>query len=229
MRQQISKILVIAHRGASGAEVENTLAAFERAIIMGIDYIELDVRMTSDGKVVVYHDSWIPGLGPIERLPLEQIERVILRNGQHISTLEEVIEFSKGRVRWLIELKTSGAWLAVLDLVERHGIRDQVIIASFHHPTALQVKQVSPRVKTGIISYGRLVDPRHALASARADVLIQDFEMLDGELVAQVKAQQREVFVWTVNDEDSIHKAIALGVHGIISDYPEKVMAMLVR
>ena len=210
-------------------EVENTLAAFEKAIGVGIDYIELDIRMTSDGKVVVSHDSWIPGLGPIERLPLEQIERVVLRNGQHISTLEEVIEFSRGRVQWLIELKTPGAWWAVLDLVARHGIGDQVIIASFHHPTTLQVKQVSPRVKTGIISYGRLVDPSHALASARADVLIQDFEMLDEELVAQVKAVRREVFVWTVNDEDSIQKAITFGVHGIISDYPEKVMALLAR
>lgn len=225
----MSKVWVIAHRGASGVEVENTLAAFERAILMGIDYIELDVRKTSDGKVVVYHDSWIPGLGSIERLPLEQIERVVLRNGQHIATLEEVITFSRGRVRLLIELKTPGAWLAVLDLVERHGIGDQVIIASFHHPTALQVKQVTPRVKTGIINSGRLVDPSHALSSARADVLMQDVEMLDEELVAQVKAVQREVFAWTVNDEDSIRQAIALGVHGIISDYPERVMAMLAR
>ncbi len=96
-------------------------------------------------------------------------------------------------------------------------------------PAVLQVKQVSPRVKTGIISSGRLVDPGRALASARADVLIQAFEMLDEELVSQVAAVQREVFIWTVNDEDSIHKAIAFGVHGIISDYPERVMAVLTR
>lgn len=229
MEGQSSKIRVVAHRGASGVEVENTLSAFERAILLGVDYIELDVRKTSDGKIVVYHDPWIPGLGAIERLPLEQIERVVLRNGQHIATLEEVIVFSKGRVQWLIELKTPGAWLAVLDLVEHHRIGDQVILASFHHPTALQVKQVAPRIKTGIISAERLVDPVHALAAARADVLMQDFETLDEELVAQVRAVQREVFAWTVNDETSIREAIAVGVHGLISDYPDRVRAMLTR
>ena len=96
---------VIAHRGASGYEYENSRAAFRRAVMLDADGVELDIHATRDGAIVVHHDPEIPGVGPIAELSLDQARLVRIRNGETLPLLSEVLELLYDRDVW-IEVKS---------------------------------------------------------------------------------------------------------------------------
>ena len=83
---------VIAHRGASGYEYENSRAAFRRAVMLDADGVELDVHATRDGAIVVHHDAEVPGCGPIAEMTLDEVRQVRIRNGETLPLLQEVLE-----------------------------------------------------------------------------------------------------------------------------------------
>ncbi len=111
-------MLVIAHRGASGAETENSLAAFRAAIDLGADAIELDVHATADGSVVVHHDETV-GDAHIPTSPLERVRQQQLPNGEHVSTLSEVLELLGKGPTVFIEVKTLSAGHSVSPPISR--------------------------------------------------------------------------------------------------------------
>ena len=102
----------IAHRGASAYEPENTLRSFRRALDMGADLIEFDIRMSSDGHLIVIHDKKVDrttdGTGLVREMTLGQLKKLDAGKGEKIPTLEEVIDFGKGKTRFVIELKEGG-------------------------------------------------------------------------------------------------------------------------
>jgi len=160
--------LKIAHRGASGHEPENTLRAFERAIELGADMVELDVHLSADGHAVVIHDGRI-GRRPISDMTLEEIKGVELEGGERIPTLDEVAERLRGRCGLYIELKGEGTPGPVVGIVRRHGIADDVIISSFHPHLISEVKRLDPGIRTSLL-VGRVdVDPVELALESRAD------------------------------------------------------------
>ena len=114
---------VIAHRGASGYEYENSRAAFRRAVMLDADGVELDVHATKDGGIVVHHDAEIPGVGPIAQLSSGEARKVLLRNGETIPLLSEILELVGDRDVW-VEVKSlpqcyDAALFAILDRARR--------------------------------------------------------------------------------------------------------------
>ncbi|RLI20785.1 hypothetical protein DRO47_04510 [Candidatus Bathyarchaeota archaeon] len=128
---------VCAHRGASYYEPENTLRAFKRALEMGAYRLELDVRSTKDGIIVVIHDDTVDrttnGSGFVREMTLKEIKRLDAGKGEKIPTLEEVLEFAKNNAKLLVDVKEKGLEEKLAELVRAKGmVNDVVFISSIH-------------------------------------------------------------------------------------------------
>ena len=156
--------LRIAHRGASGAGLapENTLAAFERAIQIGVDAVELDVRSTRDGALVVLHDPLLDRTtdreGPVRELPLAQVREADAGGwfgpefaGQKVPTLAEALDLMRRRALVVIEIKADHLAEAVLRVVDDLVVADQVVIQSFSAETIRRVKAIDAAAPTALL------------------------------------------------------------------------------
>ncbi|MGH7791719.1 MAG: glycerophosphodiester phosphodiesterase, partial [Thermodesulfobacteriota bacterium] len=126
----------IAHRGASAYEPENTLRSFKRAMEMGAEMMELDVRFSRDGHLVIIHDKKVDrttnGRGLVREMTLRELKNLDAGKGEKIPTLEEVFDLGKGTIRYVLELKDRGVEEEVINLVRDKGLIEDVFIASFH-------------------------------------------------------------------------------------------------
>ena len=207
----------IAHRGAHDVFTENTLDAFQRAVELGFDAVELDVHATSDGVCVVHHDESVV------------TDRVALSiRGTYFDTLraaaplvprlEEVLEILAGRVRLYVEMKSRDIDEYVADVLT--AARADVAVHSFDHVAVRRFAERAPGIPTGILETGRLVDPVHALHEARARDLWQWHEMIDATLVRDVTAAGGRVIAWTANTPSEWRVFHESGVSGICTDLP---------
>ncbi len=207
---------VIAHRGASADEQENTLPAFERAIEDGADYVELDVQLSADGTVVVFHDLDLDRLtalrGPLRRRPLAELREV------GIATLAEAVELTRGRVTLMVELKSAhlyrrrdlvGSTLALLD--------DGDVVISFERRALLEALGRRPGLRVlQHVGYG--VSIRRAAEYAWAVGFHNPRVTARG--VARARTLGLATTVYTVNDPIRMRQLAGLGVSGIFSDRP---------
>ena len=207
---------VIAHRGASADEQENTLPAFERAIEDGADYVELDVQLSADGTVVVFHDLDLDRLtalrGPLRRRPLAELREV------GIATLAEAVELTRGRVTLMVELKSAhlyrrrdlvGSTLALLD--------DEDVVISFERRALLEALGQRPGLRVlQHVGYG--VSIRRAAEYAWAVGFHNPRVTARG--VARARRLGLATTVYTVNDPIRMRQLAGLGVSGIFSDRP---------
>ena len=207
---------VIAHRGASWDERENTLPAFERAIAVGADYVELDVQVSADGALVVFHDLDLDRLtplsGPLRRRPLAELREV------GIPTLAEVVELVQGRVAVMAELKSAHLYRRH-DLVRRTLAllgRDDVVV-SFERRCLLEALRLRPSLRV-LQHVGFGVSIRAASAYAWA-VGFHHLRVTSRGL-ARARALGLETTVYTVNDPSRMVWLSGLGVSGIFSDRP---------
>lgn len=207
---------VIAHRGASADERENTLPAFERAIAAGSDYVELDVQASADGALVVFHDLELDRLtplsGPLRRRTLAELREV------GIPTLAEVVELTRGRVGLMVELKSPYRYRRhdlVARTVELLGPED--VVLSFQRRALLEALRLRPGLRVlQHVGYG--VSIRAAARYAWA-VGFHDPRVTRRGL-ARARALGVETTVYTVNDAARMRELAALGVSGIFSDRP---------
>jgi len=220
-------MLRIGHRGAAGHVLENTLGSIEKAIELGVDYVEIDLRLTRDGHVVVLHDATIDrttnGHGRIKDLTLAQLRRIKTKNGQYVPTLEEVLELTNGQVGLMLELKIRGLAKPVTEIVERSGFSGPVIYASFHHKELSRVREWFPSSTImPLISRG-LIAPRIPAKLSAQHVGIR-FDRVVKPVVASLHAAGVQVFVFTVNRAEDLARMSDIEVDGSISDYPGRLM-----
>jgi glycerophosphoryl diester phosphodiesterase len=220
----MNKPLRIGHRGAAGHVLENTLGSIEKAIELGVDYVEIDLRLTRDGHVVVLHDATVDrttnGHGRIKDLTLAQVKRIKTKDGQHVPTLEEVLKLTDGRVGLMLELKIRGLAKPVTEMVERSSFSSPVIYASFQHKELSHVREWAPSATImPLISRGRIA-PRIPATLDAHHVGIR-FDRVTKPVVASLHAASLKIFVFTVNNSNDITRLKTIPVDGIISDYPE--------
>ncbi|MER3410629.1 MAG: glycerophosphodiester phosphodiesterase [Thermoleophilia bacterium] len=214
---------VIAHRGASWDEKENTLAAFERAIADGADFLELDVQVSADGALVVFHDLDLdrltPLTGPLRRRSMAELAEV------GIPTLEQVIELARGRIGIMAELKSA-------HLYRRHGLVERTVallsgedvVVSFQRRALLQARRLRPELHV-LQHVGLGVSIRTAARYAWA-VGFWDARVTRRG-IARAHAFGLLATVYTVNDERRMRELAALGVDGIFTDRPGVARAAL--
>jgi len=219
----VSRALVhplrIGHRGAAGHERENTTRSFLRAIEMGVDLIETDLRITGDGAIVLAHDPWID----VGRIQLQVRTATLADLGGELATLDDLLAVANGRCGLMLEMKVTGIAERTLASVAAAGFTGPLVYASFHHDELLAVRRLQPDAATLALIHGAPVDKTQFAIDAQATHAGIHIEFANNELVSALQNSGRKVFVYTVNEPEDIAAMKALGVDGIISDYPDRL------
>lgn len=218
----MNRPLVIAHRGASGYETENSLAAFRAAVAQGADGVELDVHATADGALIVHHDEAIGGRH-IPHSPLREIRGHRLTNGERVPTLEEALAAILPQLTAFVEVKSlAPRWdeglFAAIDDSPAPG---KVAIHGFDHRIVHRLGEKRPHLKLGVLSASYPVRPIRMLEDAGATTLWQAWRLVDEALVAAAHQGGVALYVWTVDRPEDIRRLAALGVDGICTNLPD--------
>lgn len=224
----ISSTLRIGHRGAAGHAPENTLAAIWKARSFHADLIEVDLRETNDGHLVLLHDETVDRTtnktGLVAGMSLEQVQRLDAGNGQRIPTLEEALEIAAGAIGVILELKVEGIGNDACAIVKRTGFRDPLIYASFLIDELHRVRQTDPLAKLMVLLPRRLPrDPVADVVAVRASHVGLHFSSITPALLQTYHNVGRQVFTYTVNEPADISRLRDMGVDGIISDFPDRI------
>ena len=221
---------IIAHRGASGREFENSRAAFSRALELGADGVELDVHSTEDGIILVHHDAELPGFGPIGHLKYTQVLESRLPNGETIPTLPEVLNLL-GDIDVYVEIKSLAPGLddALLSVLDEGPAPDRYAVHSFDHRIVARLGARRPSLKRGILLAAYPLDPVPLLTAAGATTLWQDQRLIDQAIVEAIHAAGHTMIAWTVNKPQDALRLAALGVDGLCGNYPDKLRSTVTQ
>ena len=233
-------MLVIAHRGASGHAPENTLAAFKRAIALGASFIETDLQLSRDARFVAIHDDTVNrttnGQGKVHELTLADLRRLDAGSwfgsefaGERIPTLEEILEFSKRHdVVFYLELKPTGSWggeHALIGALRQTGEIARTIVISFDAGILEALRRIEPTLMTGLLFEGQIDLPLERAVEIGARQLAVRGDLVTPALLAQAHKKDLQVVCWTVNQPAHMRMLIEAGVDGIMSDYPDRLVA----
>ncbi len=215
--------LVIAHRGASADEHENSLAAFRLALDQGADGIELDVHTTADGELVVFHDADLHG-HPICNLQSAIVTSHRLANGETIATLRQALDVITPRAIAFVELKglPPEADATLLSRFASAPRPDRCHIHSFDHRIVLRLTANGQRLtaNAGVLSGSYTLDPAEQVRAAGASALWQHVDLVDAPLVAQIHEAGFRLYAWTEDRPDRMRRLIEYGVDGICTNRP---------
>jgi len=214
--------LVVAHRGASAREVENSLAAFRAAAQLGADAVELDVHATADGTLVVHHDEAIAGRR-IPQLSASQVAELRLSNGEPIPTLVQTLDAIGPRLQVFVEVKSLPPKFddRLLDALRLGPNPDAYAVHAFDHRIVQRLGRQSPALRRGVLSASYPVRPLVALEDADATILWQERTLVDRPLVEALRGAAMQLIAWTVDDPADMERLLALGVDGICTNRPE--------
>lgn len=240
----VSLCINFAHRGAAGHCPENTMVSFARAIEMGATGIETDVQLSKDGHPVLIHDETLTrtaGLAEwVKDLTLEQLKEKDVGSwyhpdfrGEQIPALEDLLQLVSGRdIIVNLELKNgvipyAGLEAKVIEAVRKYGLSEQVILSSFNHYSLVECKRMALEIRTGILYMEGLYEPWEYAARIGAQALHAFKYAVTPELVAEAAAHHTPYHSFTVNEPEEMRAHLAAGVAGIITDYPDRLAAIL--
>ncbi|HBB18288.1 MAG TPA: glycerophosphodiester phosphodiesterase [Syntrophus sp. (in: bacteria)] len=239
-------VFVTAHRGFSGTAPENTLAAFRAAIDTGCDMIELDVHLSRDNQVVVIHDDTLErttsGRGNVADQTYAELKRLDAGSwfdprfsGERIPTLADVLSLARNRILVNIELKKGKnfpytmAALAdrTLREVDRAEMPAQVLFSSFDPAAIDRIRERNPLLSVALITNKPWVTPEEPGGGKRYPTINCRITVLNEANIARAHAGGIRIHAWTVNEAEEMQKAVALGVDGIITNHPDRLIRIL--
>ncbi|MCF6138956.1 glycerophosphodiester phosphodiesterase [Pseudalkalibacillus berkeleyi] len=234
----------VAHRGAAGYAPENTMAAFDKAVEMDSDYIELDVQMSKDGELVVIHDITVDrttdGSGRVGDLTYDELRKLDAGSwygeafkGEHLPTLGEVLDAYEGDMKFLIELKSPSLYPGieekVNDALEKRDLdeaeEESVIVQSFDFHSMQMFHKINDEVPIGVLTS----NPKDLTAQSLeifkeyADYVNPSKDEVDRDLVNQIHELDMGIMPWTVRAKEDVQPLLDAGVDGIITDYPDYI------
>jgi len=230
---------IVGHRGAMAHTLENTLASFRQAEQMGCPELELDIRPTADGRIVVVHDATLdrlaadePGqdLGDVSLMTFDELQQVRLRDGHRLHTLEEVCAATT--VRLQVEIKDPAVVDLLPDFLQAHSQAEaRIYLTSFSADALVRARELVPRLRRGMIVHGLPVEKEHPggleplLERTGATSLHCGLTGLTAEVVAAQQTAGRSVHVWPVRSAEAMAEAVALGADGVTVDDPQAAFA----
>jgi glycerophosphoryl diester phosphodiesterase len=241
-----SRLLRIAHRGASGHCPENTRAAFLRAIELGADMVELDCQTTRDGAVVVIHDEHLDrttnGKGRVRDHTLREVKALDAGSwfgpafaGEEVLTLEEAVELLRGRVELNLEIKGEDApgrlEIQCVGIVRSLRFFEQTVFSSFSPPRMRLVRDLAEDARIGVLMDDDMSwsDAIQLAAGLEAEALHPARSLVDAAAVGRSHDQELEVRVWPVNRPSDMASLMAMGVDGIFTDFPDRLLQLTAR
>jgi glycerophosphoryl diester phosphodiesterase len=250
-------VLVMAHRGASGHAPQNTMPAFQRAVDAGVDVLETDIHSTADGVLVTVHDPTVDattdGTGAVHSYTLAELQRLdagyrwsddggrsfpFRGLGIAIPTLEEVAT-TYPQMRFNVDIKQKEPPIVDLfcQFLVKHRLTARVLVGSFHEETItafrrrlLGVPTAASRRETAwfyglqLLGLGRLY---HGLGQAFQIPERYGRVQITPAFVRAAQDIDMEVHIWTVNETVDMERLLAWGVDGLITNYPERLLALL--
>ncbi|CCK31548.1 phosphodiesterase [Streptomyces davaonensis JCM 4913] len=230
-----------AHRGGDADGLENTLFQFRRAVDLGYRYLETDVHLTRDGKLVAFHDSTLDrvtdGAGRICDLLWADVRHARVAGQEPVPLFEELLE-AFPEARWNVDVKAEPALLPFLDLIERTDAWDRICLGSFSEARVVRAQRLAgPRLATsygtrGVLnlrlrSWGVPAMVRRSAVAAQVPETQSGIPVVDRRFVHAAHARGIQVHVWTVNEEDRMHRLLDLGVDGIMTDHIETLRKVM--
>ena len=230
-------IKVIGHRGAAGHAPENTFAAFDRGLAMGVDGVETDIRATRDGVLVLLHDATVDrttdGTGAIAEMTWEEAQRLDaaarFREGAHefgvqrIPRLDDFLDRYGGRTTFRLEIKQRGVESAALRAVRARRLMDTAVFTSFQVEALKAIRPAAPEAQLAYLSGARVFDESviQAALDAGANEVAPRAELAEPEMVQRARAAGLRVWAWGVKDPETLRRAVAAGIGGCTLDYPD--------
>ncbi|WP_330502369.1 glycerophosphodiester phosphodiesterase family protein [Peribacillus frigoritolerans] len=240
----LRKVDNVAHRGASAYAPENTIAAFDKAVEMKADYIEIDVQRSKDGELVLIHDTTVDrttdGTGKVGDFMFEELRSLDAGSwkgeqfaGEQIPTFDEILDRYHGKIGILIEIKASelypGIEVSIAEELKERNLdkpqNEKIIIQSFNHKSMEKMNDLVPKVPIGVLTSSRADTTKQALQefSTYADYFNPSYGIVTEELVNQVHSLDMKIGSWTVRSQGAADFLLDMGVDAIISDYPDYV------
>jgi glycerophosphoryl diester phosphodiesterase len=216
---------IMGHRGAPAEEPENTLRSIRRALEIGVDAVEVDVHLSKDGRVVVIHDDTVDrttdGAGRVRELSFAELRRLDAGRGERLPSLEEVVDLVSGRAHLVVEVKDPAAAQPLLEIFRGRQIFADTHVISFWHPLVKAMKEQEPRLRTGVLLVGCPADPAGLARAALAEALVLHYAYVTPELVAAAHGDGRLVYIWNIDDIDTLKPYLAMKLDGIGSNRPD--------
>ena len=225
-------MLKIAHRGAKGYEPENTLKAFQKALDLNADGIELDVHLSADGHIIVIHDETIDkmtnGKGFVNTLSLPELKSFLVADQYEIPTLKEVFDLVNKKCFINIELKNADTLTKVVSLIdeyvsEKKWSYDHFIVSSFDWNALKEVHDFDSKIPIGVLTETNLDLALAFAETIKAKAIHPYYHLLNPENTKEMQQKGFLVLPWTVNIEEDIQKIKSYQVDGIITDFPDKI------
>lgn len=238
--------LRIGHAGASAYAPANTLESFERALELGVDIVEFDVRRCRDALVLLHDDRVGEDERWVSELALEEIRAIKARHDQRVATLDEAVDLLKGKSLLNVDLKTGGIEAQVIDALRRKGILADAMLSSLDPVALREVRRLDPAVTTAIsypedrgaastrpylrpivtvvLALMRATMPYRVIglmASAEANAAMLYHKVVSRVTAERVHAARKRVFVWTVDDLTTLRRLRSYGVDGVASNRPD--------
>ena len=246
---------LFAHRGASGEAPENSMPAFQRAAELGIVYMELDVHLTRDGHVIVFHDETLErttnGHGQVKDHTLAELRQLdagynfspddgktfpFRGQGVTISRLTEVLR-DFPQIRFTVEIKQKDPPIEeqTIAVIQECGVADTVVLASEHDAVVTRVRSLAPAITTNCAA-GEVFEFMQKVFTKQLDGYrppgqafqippeYEDVTLVTPETVAAIHTLGAEIHVWTINDPQEMDRLFDLGVDGIMSDFPGRLL-----
>ncbi|KFF07079.1 glycerophosphodiester phosphodiesterase [Flavobacterium reichenbachii] len=225
-------MLKIAHRGAKAYEPENTLIAFQKALDLNADGIELDVHLSADGHIIVIHDETIDrttdGNGLVNSFSLSELKSFLIDGKYKIPTLNEVFDLVDKKCLINIELKGLGTARKVVKIIEEYISEknwnyEDFIVSGFDWNMLEETSNLNSKIPIGVLTEENIAAALAFAENIKAKAIHPDFHLLNNENVLQIQEKGFMVLPWTINSEEDIQKVKSYKVDGIISDNPDKI------
>lgn len=231
-------LINVAHRGASAYAPENTMSAFKKGVAQGVDYIECDVHLSKDGKLIIIHDEKLNrttnGSGKVSNFTLEQLKKLDAGAkfhksyvGEQLITLDELLDEFHYQVGIIIEIKNPkkypGIEEKVAELVKEYRVAN-IMIQSTDFDSMRIMYELVPHIPIAVL----VSHTQHPLSTEQLDELSEfvtyfnyNIKYLSEKVVSEIKKRNKQILAWTIKDKRTMSKAVHLGVDGIITDYSD--------
>ncbi|MPZ54863.1 MAG: hypothetical protein GEU79_19420 [Acidimicrobiia bacterium] len=227
---------IIAHRGVSAVEAENTMRAFHTAASHGADMVEADIHLSSDGHPVVHHDSSL--LHGDDEVPLASLDRDTLTGLQpetSIPTLHELLSWAQDKVSVYLDLKAPGAGTAAMSLVKTFDMTNQVIAGSFDPNLIAESRDALPEVETSILvglpQPGEMLELANDIGTDYAHPCWENAHstpshLLGGDFLEDARRSGVGIVTWQEDRPSELDALLALGVDAICTNEPDRLYAL---
>ncbi|MCW2120470.1 glycerophosphodiester phosphodiesterase [Flavobacterium sp. 7A] len=225
-------MLKIGHRGARGYEPENTILSFQKALDLGVNGIELDVHLSSDGILVVIHDETVDrttnGKGWVAKMTLQQLQQFRIEKEQYIPRLDEVLEVINRKCFVNIELKGRGTAKPVVDMIQHYITINKwnytdFIVSSFEWEMLLEITILDSKIPIAVLTETTIEEALAFAKKIKAKAINPGFQLVEVGTTKHLQQQGFLVFPWTVNTVNDLQALQNYGVDGIISDFPDRI------